>query len=266
MKKLFVLVSALLLALSLVAGCGGGDQKKAEEKKPAAPAKTLLTVGTEPSFAPFEFPKKDSNEFTGFDIELVQALAKQMGYKECKIVNMGFDALIPALNAKTIDVAIAGMTITDERKKQVNFSDPYYKSGLIVMVTKDMEGVKSINDLKGKRIAVQIGTTGAMAAEKVEGAKVTHFNTNDLACIELQNKGADAVIGDLPVEQYFLRNGGDKYAKLVGDPLSAEDYGIATAKDNTQLVQGLNKALAELKKNGEYTKLYKQWFGEDPKL
>jgi polar amino acid transport system substrate-binding protein len=187
-----------------------------------------------------------------------------MGMK-VEIVNTPFDGLIPALNAGTVDAAISGMTITDSRKQQVNFCTPYYKSGLIVMVKKDNNNIKSIKDLEGKKIAVQIGTTGATQAHKVKGAKITEFNNNPEACLELKNGGADAVIGDLPVEQYYLKQGGDKDAKLVGDTLSAEDYGIAIAKKNTDLLEKMNKALAELKKNGEYDKLYKQWFGAAPK-
>ena len=136
---------------------------------------------------------------------------------------MGFDALIPALNTGNIDVAIAGMSITDERKQAVGMSDPYYTSGLIVMVKKDNNDIKSIDDLAGKRIAAQIGTTGADKANSVKDAKVTLFNTNTESAMELTNGGVDAVIN---------------------------------------LLEDINKALAELKKDGEYDKIYKTWFGE----
>lgn len=264
MKKLWILLCVLVLATGMLsAGCGGsGDKQKTAAGK--ADKKELL-VGTEPSFAPFEFPKENSKELTGFDVELIQAMAKDMGYEKCKVVGMGFDALIPALDAGNIDVAIAGMTITDARKQKVTFTKAYYQSGLIVMVNKDNADIKSIDDLKGKKIAVQMGTTGAMKAEKVPGAKVTTFDTNDLACIELKNKSVDAVIGDLPVEQYFLKNGGSAYAKLVGKPLTAEEYGIAVAKKNTDLAAKLDKSLEDLKKNGEFAKLYTKWFGKAPK-
>ena len=109
MKKVLVFLMMAIMACSmLLTGCGG------EEKKAADSAK-VLRVGTEPVFAPFEFPKEGSKDLTGFDIELIEALGKQMGYK-VEMVSMGFDALIPALNSNNIDVAIAGMTITDERK------------------------------------------------------------------------------------------------------------------------------------------------------
>ena len=254
MKKSFQIVCLFMFVFALlVSGCGGGKAKKE------------LIVGTEPAFAPFEFQKENSKEFIGFDMDLIRAIAKQMGYEKCTIQGMGFDALIPALDAKNIDVAIAGMTITDERAKKVNFSKPYYKSGLAIVVTKDNNTINDVADLKGKRIAVQIGTTGAMEAEKIEGAKITSFNTNGEACLELKNKAVDAVIGDLPVEAYFLQQGGKEFAKIVGKTLSSEDYGIAVAKSNTALAKDVDKALDTLKQNGEYDKLYKKWFGELPK-
>ena len=116
--------------------------KKAETEK-------VLSVGTEPAFAPFEFQKEGSDEFTGFDMDLIRAIGTKLGYK-VEISSMGFDALIPALNSGNIDVAIAGMSITDERKKVVVFSDPYYTSGLIVMVKKDDDTIKGFSDLEGK--------------------------------------------------------------------------------------------------------------------
>lgn len=254
MKKVLVFLMMAIMACSmLLTGCGG------EEKKAADSAK-VLRVGTEPVFAPFEFPKEGSKDLTGFDIELIEALGKQMGYK-VEMVSMGFDALIPALNSNNIDVAIAGMTITDERKKVVDFTESYYTSGLMIMVRKD-SNVKSIDDLKGKTIACQIGTTGEKNARNVANAKVTAFNTNDEAVMELKNKGVDAIINDSPVVGYYLAQGGNTSMKTVGDIMEAEQYGLAVKKGNDKLAGEINKALAELKKNGEYDKIYKTWFGE----
>ncbi len=257
MKKLLCLLLSLVV-MSTVLGCSG------EKKETAASSKEELIVATEPSFAPFEFPDEKSKEFTGFDMDLIRAVAKEMGYKKCTIKNMGFDALIPALTAGNIDVAIAGMTITDARKEKVNFSQPYYKSGLALAVAKDNKDINSIDDLKVKNMAVQLGTTGASRAEKITGVKISTFNTSDLACMELKNKNVDAVISDLPVLQYFLQKGGSSYAKIVGKPLTDEAYGIAVAKKNTKLVKEIDAALDSLKKKGEYQKLYTKWFGKMP--
>ena len=155
-------------------------------------------------------------------MELIKAMGKKAGFAKVTVKGMGFDALIPALDAGNIDVAIAGMSITDARKQKVNFTDPYYESGLATLVRKDNTTIKSLNDLKGKTIAVQLGTTGAEAAGKIEGATVKTFDTSDTACLELKNGGADAVISDLPVLQYFLKQGGGEYAKMVGEPTKGD--------------------------------------------
>ena len=256
MKKISAVMCVLAALMLAVAGCGSDTKQAAKEQK-------VIKVGTEPTFAPFEFQEKGSKEFTGFDMDLARAIGKKLG-KKVEIQNMGFDALIPALNSGNIDVAAAGMSITDERKKAVTFSDPYYTSGLVVVVTKDNDGVKSIKDLEGKKIAVQIGTTGADKAGKVPGAKVTSFNTNAEVFLELENKGVDAVIIDKHVAQYYLTKEGKDKDKIVGDTMDAESYGFAFKKDS-KLAADFNKALAELKKDGEYDKIYTKWFGKDAK-
>ena len=253
MKKILLFMMMVLTVCSvMLAGCGS-DKKESSEK--------VLRVATNPTFAPFEFQKEGSSEFAGFDMDLIRALGKQMGYK-VEIQNMGFDALIPALNSGNIDVAIAGMSITEERKKAVEFSEPYYTSGLIVMVDKDNNQIKSIEDLKGKRIACQIGTTGEKKSRTVADAQVNTFNTQSEASLELKNGGADAVINDVPVVDYYLAQGGSEVAKTVGEVMEAEQYGIAVKKGNTQLIGEINKAMAELKANGEFDKIYKTWFGD----
>ena len=252
MKKVFMLLMAMVMVV-MMAGCGGGEKKAAQAPK-------VLKVGTEPTFAPFEFQKEGSKEFDGFDMDLIRAIGKQMNMK-VEILNMGFDALIPAINAGNIDLAIAGMSITPDRQKAVDMSDPYYVAGLVVVVGKDNTAVKSVNDLNNKGIAVQIGTTGAERAAKVPGAKVKNLNTNAEVFLELKNKGVEAVIIDKPVAEYFLATGGGKdFAKIVGDTMEAESYGISLKK-NSPLTKEINKALLDLKKNGEYDKLYAKWFG-----
>ena len=257
MKKLLILMMTVICAVAMLAAGCGGDKKEAKKAEPAK----VLRVGTEPTFAPFEFQKEGSKDYDGFDMDLARAIGKQIGAK-VEIVNMGFDALIPALNANNIDLIAAGMSITDERKKAITFSEPYYTSGLIIMVNKDNKEIKSDKDLEGKRIAVQIGTTGEKKARSIKGAKVTAFNTNTEAAMELKNKGVDAVINDSPVVGYYLAQGGNKTAMTVGEVMEAEQYGLAVKKGNDKLAADVNKALAELKKNGEYDKIYKTWFGE----
>ena len=254
LKRSFLAIPLVaVLSMSLLIACG-------DKKEAAAPAKAekVLRVGTNPTFAPFEFRAKGSNDLTGFDIDLAKALGKQMGYK-VELVNLGFDGLIPALSTGNIDLAVSGMSITEERKNAVDFCDPYYTSGLIVLVRPDETNIKGINDLVGKRIGAQIGTTGATKASSVKGADVKQYNNANEPFIELDNKGVDAVINDQPVVAYYLVNGGK--GKMVGDIMEAEYYGIAAKKGNKALVKQVNEALAALKKNGEYDKIYKKWFG-----
>ncbi|MEG6584975.1 basic amino acid ABC transporter substrate-binding protein [Dendrosporobacter sp. 1207_IL3150] len=249
----YLLLAVFILSLGLV-GCG---------KQTNSSTAKVLRVGAETTFPPFEFQDETSKEYTGFDMDLARAIGKQMGY-EVQIQNIGFDGLIPALDAGTIDMAASAMTITDERAKKVNFSQPYYKSGLSIVVKSSNAVINGFKDLEGKRIAVQIGTTGAEAAHKIKNAQVREFNSSSEAYIELKNNGVDAVVNDLPVNAYYLTKSGDKDAKLVSEVANSEYYGLATAKKNTELNEKVNKALDELKKNGEYEKIYIKWFGKKP--
>jgi len=258
-RKSIALILASLFAISLLAaGCGG------QKNSPQQPATAkVLKVGAETTFPPFEFQDEKSKEYTGFDIDLMKAVGKQMGY-EVQIASLGFDALIPALDVGQIDVIASAMTITDERAKKVSFSNPYYKSGLSIVVKQDNTTVQGFKDLTGKRIAVQIGTTGSEEAKKLKDAKVREFNSASEAYMELKAGGVDAVVNDLPVNQYYLAQGGAKDAKAIGEVLNSENYGIAVSKKNAELATKINKALDELKANGEYAKIYEKWFGKKP--
>lgn len=259
LKKVIALVilSAFILGMGLT-GCS----KKAEPATPEPAAKPkVLIVGSDTAFAPFEYQDEKTKEYVGFDMDLIKAIGKQMGY-EVEVQGMPFDGLIPGLEAGTIDAVISAMTITDDRAKNVNFSKPYYKSGLTIVVRPDNTTIKEFKDLEGKNIAVQIGTTGANEAKTVKNAKVREFNTAPEAFMELKAGGVDAVINDKPVNDYYITQMGGKDGKTVGEPLTSEDYGIATAKKNTELAQLIDKALAELRSNGEYDKIYEKWFGK----
>lgn len=260
MSKKIIAFSVLAIFLLVVglAGCGQQPAKPAEQPKPQ-----VLKIGSDTAFAPFEFQDEKTKEYVGFDMDLIKAIAKQMG-AEVQVQGMGFDGLIPALEGGQIDASISAMTITPERAQKVNFSKPYYKSGLSVVVKADNNTIKGFKDLDGKRIAVQIGTTGADEAKKIKDSKIREFNTAPEAFIELKAGGVDAVVNDLPVNEYYIAQAGGKDAKLVGEPLTSEEYGIATSKKNTELADKINKALDELKKNGEYEKIYVKWFGKKP--
>jgi len=252
-KIMSLLIIVVLIASFGLAGCS---------KEGASTAK-VLKVGTDAGFAPFEFQDEKSKEYVGFDMDLIKALGKQMGY-EVQIQNMNFDGLIPGLEVNSIDAVASGMTITEARKQKVNFTKPYYQAGLTIVVKNDNNAIKNFKDLEGKKIAVQIGTTGAAEAKKIKDAQVREFNNAPEAFMELKAGGVDAVVNDKPVNEYYIAQSGSKDAKAVGEPLQAEEYGIAVAKKNTELAVKLDKALDELKKNGEYEKIYVKWFGKKP--
>ncbi len=255
-KKLFVLLAACVFATFALAGCGGSNSASSGSGSSAK----VLKVGSSIDFAPFEFQDEGQKEYQGFDMDLIRAIGKEMGY-EVEIQNIGFDGLIPAMQAKNIDVIISGMTINDERKENVLFSDPYYQSGLTMVVRSDEQAIKSFQDLKGHKVAVQIGTTSAEAVKKLGGVEVKELNTPADCFMELKGNGVDAVVNDRPVNDYYITKSGETGVKALEEKLTAEDYGIAMAKDNTELQSKINEALKKLKENGEYDKIYAKWFG-----
>lgn len=240
-------VSALLLT-----GCGSGDNAgKADAPK-------ILKVGTNATYLPFEF-KGDDGGYKGFDMDLSEAIGKELGMK-VEIHNIPFDGLINAINTGEIDMIAAGMVMIPERKERVDFIK-YYDGGLGIMVDDKYAGsIKSLDDLSGKRVAVQIGTTGADAAHKIPDAQVREFDHNSDAMLELKQGGADAVIAAIPVMKYYLITTKDAHAKLVEQPLNNQELGLAVKKGNKELQDKISGALDKLKANGEYQKLYDQWF------
>ncbi|WP_368928926.1 glutamine ABC transporter substrate-binding protein GlnH [Mixta calida] len=226
-------------------------------------AEKQLVVATDTAFVPFEFKKGD--KYVGFDIDLWDAIAKQLNLSY-SLKPMDFSGIIPALQTRNVDLALAGITITDERKKAIDFSDGYYKSGLLVMVKANNNDVKGINDLNGKVVAVKSGT-GSVDYVK------THIKTKDLrqfpnidnAYMELGTNRADAVVHDTPNILYFINTAGRGQFKAVGDSLEAQQYGIALPKGSDNLREKINGALKTLRDNGTYNAIYKKWFGSEPK-
>ncbi|GFN24206.1 basic amino acid ABC transporter substrate-binding protein [Thermanaeromonas sp. C210] len=266
-RTLLFLAVALLLAVT-AAGCGGSTSGQSEQQPSSAgegASKPKYVVATEASFAPFEFRDQNSGEFVGFDIELLKAVAEVQGF-EVEFKDMGFDGIITAVTTGNVDMAISAISIDDDRRQQVDFSLPYYQSGLCVAVRSDNDTIKGFADLKGKRIAAQIGTTGAKYAKNnIEGAQVTEYNTVNDAFMELINGGVDAFVNDYPVSVYFIQQGNNKEkVKIVGDLANSELYGIAIPKGNTELLEKINEGLRKLKESGKFDEIYQRWFGEAP--
>lgn len=222
-----------------------------------------LTVATDTNFPPFEFKDK-SGKHTGFDVELWDAIAKKVGV-EYKLQPMDFNGIIPGLQTGQIDVGIAGMTIKPERAEVVDFSDPYYNAGLLVLVKQENNSINDVKDLKGKVVSTKLGTTSADFAKAETGAaEVKLFPNNDAMFLELMSGGADAVIFDSPVIAEFMRTAGKGQVKVVGPLYQGQSYGIAFPKGSA-LVPKVNAALKNLREDGTYLALYRKWFGTDPK-
>ncbi len=217
-----------------------------------------LIVATDTAFVPFEF--KQDGKYTGFDIQLWEAIAKQAGLKY-RLQPMDFNGIIPGLQTHNLDVALAGITIREDRAKVIDFSDPYYESGLAILVTNDSP-IKTAKDLEGKTVAVKIGTaTVDYLKANVPSAKLKLFPNIDNAFLELATGRVDAVVHDTPNVQYYAKTAGQGKVKVVGSLKSGDFYGIAFPK-GSELVPVVNKALAALRADGTYDKLYETWFGK----
>ncbi|GAB6257902.1 MULTISPECIES: transporter substrate-binding domain-containing protein [Peribacillus] len=258
MKKLGLLSMFLILTI-FISACATNEEKNAgEEKKP----EKVYKVGVDTTYPPFEF--KEGNDYKGIDIELINAIAKDQDFK-IKLSPMDFGGIIPAMQANQLDVAIAGMSITEERKKVVDFSTPYFDAGLTIVVKKENTSTKTVKDLKGKTIAVKKGTTGAKYAQDNAtklGIKVVQFNDSPAMFQEVANGNADALIEDYPVISYAIAQK-DLGLKIVGDRLNGDQYGIAVLKgQNEDLLKKINDGLANLKKDGTYDEIIKTYLGE----
>lgn len=240
MKKFVknLLMGALVLSLSV-----------------SAMAKDKIFVGTNAEFPPFEYLEK--GEVTGFDIELVNELGKVMD-ADVKVLDMSFDGLLPALQMKKVDLVIAGMTATEERKKTVSFTQPYYTASQVIIVKEGNNSIKSFDDLKGKKVAVMLGFTGDTIVSEIEGVNVERFNAAYAGIMALQADKVEAVVLDSePAKNYVKQNPGLVLAEADAEQ---EEYAIALRKNDKALLEKVEKALAELKANGTYDALIKKYF------
>ncbi len=249
------------LRLSLVVGLGcllllGGCSFNSG----SAAGKTL-TIAVEGTYPPFAL-QTEQGELQGFDVDLMNAIAAVAGFK-IRYQNLPFAGMIPALQAQTIDAAVAAMTITPERAKVVSFSRPYFKSGLAIATRNNNQNITSFDSLKNKRIAVQIGTTGAQKAASIPGAEVRSFDDAPTAFRELLNGNVDALLHDQPVILYAINSGDVQGVKVVGELLTEEYFGFPTPKGSPNLTL-INQGLAAVFKNGTYNQLYQKWFGVQP--
>ncbi|MFD2923022.1 glutamine ABC transporter substrate-binding protein [Halobacillus naozhouensis] len=257
-KLLGLILFSACLILGLAA-CGSSEESSGSDGE----LEDKYTVATDTGFVPFEF--KEDGEYTGFDIELIKAIADEAGF-EIELAPTNFDGIIPGLQTGKFDIAIAGIGITEERAKKIDYSDPYYESGLRIGVPKDNTSIKSLEDLEGKTIATRLGSTSAaFIKENIKGATPNEYQQMSQVYLAVENGSADAVLYDAPNVAYYVKTEGSDKLKMVGELYKAEQYGIAISKGQEDLVKAINDALATLKENGTYDEIYKKWFGEAPK-
>ena len=267
-RRLLLGTAALLGAGLLAAACGKKQDGPAPAPAPVAsapaPAKVYV-VGTDAAYAPFE-SQNEKGEIVGFDIDVLKAVAAKAGL-EVKFVNTPWEGIFNALAQGDRDIVVSAVTITDERKQTIDFSDPYFDAQQLIAVRNDSR-VKSFADLKKLKVGVQTGTTGDEAVSKLLGKTSTaikRFESTPLALKELESSGVDAVVADNGVVVHYVANNPGGNFKTVADAeFVPEQYGIAVKKGNTELLGKINKGLADIRADGTYTKIYTQYFGAPP--
>lgn len=250
MKRKHFLLSFMVMMASLLTFTLG-HSALAEEK--------TYTIGTDLTFAPFEF-QDSKGEYIGIDIDLLNAIAEDQGFK-VDLKPLGFDSAIQAVQSNQVDGMIAGMSITDERKKSFDFSEPYFDSGLQMAVKKDNTDIKNYEDLKGKTVAAKVGTESATFLEKNQAKyDYTIRNFDDATGLyqALENGEADAIFDDYPVLGYAITNG--QKLQLVGEKETGSSYGFAVKKgQNKELLEKFNAGLKALKDSGKYDEIVSEY-------
>ncbi len=273
-KKMTAAALAMVMALGLAA-CGGKTDEGAENQgttqgTDSADKKTYI-VGTDTTFAPFEF-QDDSGKYVGIDIDLLNAIAEDQGFA-VEFQSLGFNAAVQALEAGQVDGVIAGMSITADRQKQFDFSDPYFDSGVVMGVKAPEEGeeqkaedaIKSYEDLKGKKVAVKIGTEGQAFAESIKdqyGFTTVTFDDSNSMYLDVRSGNSVACFEDYPVMAYAINQGVGM--QIVTDKEAGSSYGFAVNKGkNPELLEMFNKGLASLKESGKYDEIVDAYLATD---
>ena len=244
MKKFLALIAALVMTLSCT----------------VAMADDIVYVATNPEYPPFESVADDGETIVGYEVDLLDAIAKKAGI-EYKFESMQFASVVSSVQANPDTIGLSGISITPARQLEVNFSSPYINAGVAVIVKADSP-IATIEDLAGKVIGVQLGTTSDFEAEKIVGIEnVAQYNTFLEAVLDLQGNKIDAVFVDRPVGVEILANLNDPSLTMLDIEIVADYYGIAVNKDNTELLQKINDAIAELQQEGFFQELDLKYFG-----
>ncbi|MDN4572539.1 basic amino acid ABC transporter substrate-binding protein [Pandoraea cepalis] len=255
---------ALVVASGLLLGaCGKKDESAAGRSAGADGAQTVYVVGTDAAYAPFEF-ETDTRQIAGFDIDVMKAVADKAGIS-VRFVNTPFEGIFNSLVQGDRDILISAITITDERRKQMDFSAPYFEASQLIAVPLNST-VQKFDDLKSLKVGVQTATTGDEVVQKLMGKNnpsVKRFEGTPLAMKELEAGGVDAVVADNGVVVNFVANNPDAKLRTVSDSsFPKEYYGIAVRKGDAELLGKINKGIEAIKADGTYDAIFARYFGK----
>jgi polar amino acid transport system substrate-binding protein len=243
MKKVLSLVISLVVFSTLLFTSCSSDSGK-------------IRIATDATWAPFEYVNSDTNVIEGVDIDIMNAIAEAAGL-DIEFVNVGWDALLAGMAQGTYDVAISSITITEDRKKDMLFSDPYFAAGQIVIVGINNTTITGKDTLTGT-VAAQLGTTGAIEVAKLSGVTLRNYDEIGLAFQDLMNGQVNAVVCDNPVALLYVGENPTKL-KIAGEPFTDEWYGIAVSKGNEDILEKINEGLAEIIAAGKIDEIADKW-------
>ena len=256
MKKIIAIMLAVVLAATsafVLASCGSESDTKSDSD---SASKGELHMATNAFFEPYEYYEGD--KVVGIDAEIAKAICDKMGY-ELVIDDMDFDSIITAVTSGKADFGMAGMTVTDERKESVDFTDSYTTATQVIIVKEGSDKVKNADDLEKASIGVQLGTTGDIYVSDFKDAKIERYNKGGDAVLALASDKIDAVVIDSePAKAFVAANEG---LEILEEPFADEDYAICTAKDS-ELTEKINDALKELKEDGTVQKIIDKYIGD----
>lgn len=269
----FLQTAGLLCAGVLLAACGKKEAPAPAASAPAPaasvaaapPPAKVYVVGTDAAYAPFE-SQNEKGEIVGMTIDMLSAVASKAGV-EIKFVNTPWEGIFNSLQQGDRDILASSITITDERKQTMDFTNPYFDAYQLIAVKANSK-VAKFDDLKKLKVGVQTGTTGDEVVTKQQGKNSTNikrFESTPLALKELEAGGVDAVVADNGVViNYVTNNPGAKFKTVSDKAFAPEQYGFAVKKGNAELLEKLNKGLADIKADGSYDKIYAKYFGAAP--
>ncbi|SHE89514.1 amino acid ABC transporter substrate-binding protein, PAAT family [Caldanaerobius fijiensis DSM 17918] len=267
LRKIGLIITVFLLISAVLVGCTSNSSSSASKSSGVSDNSLQrvkqagkLTIGIDDAFPPMEF-RDDKNQLVGYDIDLAREAGKRLGVK-VEWIPTDWNGVILALKSGKFDIIWSGMSITKERAKEVDFSPAYINESQVVVVKAENNTIKTQDDLKGKVVGTQLGSTGEEAAKKLKGLKdLKKYSKYTEAFLDLDAGRLDAIVVDELVGRYYMTKRPNQFKVVLS--LNKEPFGIAYRKQDKELQKALNKVMAEMKKDGTMARISKKWFGED---